>query len=195
MIRAIVFDCFGVLYIDSSRHFYEHHVPNYEALLPELLDLNRASDYGLITHDEWIDSVASLARVDREFVAQNIDGVHRRNDALFEYVAQLRGQYKIGMCSNVGPGGMDQFFSLSEREQLFDSVVLSGEEGVVKPNPAIFRIVAERLGVDSRECVMIDDIEENCSGADAAGMRAIRYESNAQLQRELTAILEESLGA
>lgn len=189
MIRAIIFDCFGVLYLDSSRHFYEHQVPNYEKLLPQLLDLNRASDYGLLSHDEWINEVATLTRVDRDFVAENIDGVHKRNDPLFVYMNQLRGSYKIGMCSNIGPGSMDQFFSPSEREKLFDTVVLSGEEGITKPNPAIFRLVSDRLGVDPRECIMIDDIEENCSGADAAGMRAIHYISNAQMQRELESML------
>lgn len=192
MIRAIIFDCFGVLYLDSSRHFYEHQIPNYELLLPELLELNKASDYGLISHDEWINSVAELAKVDRSFVAENIDGIHKRNDALFRYVEQLRSEYMIGMCSNIGPGGMDQFFSQSEREKLFDVVVLSGDEGIVKPNPAIFELVAERLGARPRECVMIDDIEDNCSGADAAGMRAIHYVSNAQMRHELHTLLEKS---
>lgn len=192
MIKAIIFDCFGVLYIDSSRHFYEHHVANYETLLPELLDLNKASDYGIITHDEWIDQVAEIARVDRTFVAQNIDGVHKRNDALFDYVDQLHETYTIGMCSNIGPNGMDQFFSQAERKKHFDVVVLSGEEGVVKPSPVIFKTTAERLGCLPRECVMIDDIEENCQGADAAGMRTIHYVSNAQLKRDLKLLLSES---
>lgn len=191
MIRAIIFDCFGVLYTDSSRHFYEHSIPNYEQLWPQLMDLNKEADYGLITRDEHIDAIAELTGSDRMFVAQNISGVHKRNQHLLEYIESLRPRFQIGMCSNIGPGGLDAYFSLEEREQLFDTVVTSGEEGITKPNPAIFQLTAARLGVEPNECVMIDDIEENCSGADAAGMRAIQYVTNAQIQRDLARLITE----
>lgn len=189
MIRAIIFDCFGVLYLDASRHFYEHNIPNYEALLPQLLELEKASDYGLISFDELVDGVAELTGAEREFVAANIRGVHKCNHTLLEYAENLRRDYKLGMCSNISPGAMDAFFAPDERDELFDVVVLSGDVGMVKPNPAIFRLVAERLECDPRECIMIDDIEENCSGADAAGMRTIHYQSNTQMMRELTALI------
>lgn len=191
MIRAIIFDCFGVLYIDSSRHLYEHHVPNYEQLWPQLMELNKASDYGLITRDEYIDSVAELTGADRAFIVENINGIHKPNQKLLEYAESLRSRFKLGMCSNIGPGGMDSFFSPQERQKLFDAVVLSGDVGMVKPNPAIFRLMAERLNVEPRECIMIDDIEENCSGADAAGMHAIQYVTNAQIRRDLAAMVKD----
>lgn len=191
MIRAIIFDCFGVLYIDSSRHFYEHHIPNYEQLWPQLMELNKASDYGLITRDEYIDSVAELTGADRAFIVENINGIHKPNQKLLEYAEGLRSRFKLGMCSNIGPGGMDSFFSPQERQKLFDAVVLSGDVGMVKPNPAIFRLMAERLNVEPRECIMIDDIEENCSGADAAGMHAIQYVTNAQIRRDLAAMVKD----
>lgn len=190
MIRAIIFDCFGVLYLDASRHFYEHYIPDYETFLPQLLELDRASDYGLISDDELIDGIVEVTHADRKFVAENIRGAHRRNQKLLDYMVTLHRNFKIGMCSNIGPGAMDSFFSVIERQQLFDTVVLSGDEGIVKPNPEIFRLVAERLGVMPRECVMIDDIEENCAGADAAGMRALQYVTNAQTERDLSALLE-----
>lgn len=185
MIRAIIFDCFGVLYVDASRYFYEHAVPNSDRLTPELLSLNKAWDYGLIDRNEWLDSIAELTGLDREYVKTNVSGDHKRNQKLLDYAESLRQQFKLGMCSNIGPDGMDEYFSKHEREKLFDTVVLSGEEGVTKPNPEIFRLVAERLGVRPDECVMIDDIEENCSGADAAGMQTIVYHTNRQLKNDL----------
>lgn len=192
MIRAVIFDCFGVLYLDASKHFYETHIPNYEKLWPELMQLTKASDYGLITQDELVDGVVELTGAERAFVADNIRGMHRRNQKLLEYAEGLRSSVKLGMLSNIGPGAMDSFFTPSERERLFDAVVLSGDVGMTKPHPAIFRLMAERLGVSPHDCVMIDDIEENCAGADAAGMKAIKYDSNAQVERELGALLEEN---
>lgn len=189
MIRGIIFDCFGVLYIDASRYFYEHHVARYEQLQPELLSLNKAYDYGLLSQKELDQAVSDLTGLDLPFVSEHIQGVHKRNEKLLEYAENLRGEYKVGMLSNIGVGAMDSFFSLAERTQLFDAVVLSGEENLTKPHPRIFEITAERLGLQPHECVMVDDIEENCAGADAAGMKTILYQSNAQVKAELKKLL------
>jgi epoxide hydrolase-like predicted phosphatase len=190
VIRGIIFDCFGVLYIDASRYFYEHHVVRYEQLQPELLSLNKAYDYGLLSQKELDQAVSDLTGLDLPFVSEHIQGIHKRNEKLLEYAENLRGKYKVGMLSNIGVGAMDGFFSLAERTQLFDAVVLSGEENLTKPHPRIFEIAAERMGLQPHECVMVDDIEENCAGADAAGMRAILYQSNAQVKAELKKLLE-----
>jgi epoxide hydrolase-like predicted phosphatase len=191
VIRGIIFDCFGVLYLDASRHFYEHYVPEYEHLRPELLGLNKAYDYGLLSQDELDQAVADLTGLELPFISEHIRGVHQRNQQLLEYIQSLHLQYKIGMLSNIGIGAMDPFFTPAERSELFDAAVLSGEEGLTKPHPHIFGIAAERLGLRPSECIMIDDIEENCSGADAAGMRSILYHSNEQIKAELSKLLQE----
>ena len=46
-----------------------------------------------------------------------------------------------------------------------------------KPQPEIYRLAAERLGVAPEECVFVDDLRENCEGAEAVGMTAIRHRS------------------
>lgn len=192
MIRGIIFDCFGVMYVDSSRYFYEHHVKQYGQLQPELLSLNKAYDYGLLSQEELDQAVSDLTGLDLPFVSEHIRGVHKRNEKLLEYAQTLRGQYKVGMLSNIGIGAMDAFFDPAERKRFFDTVVLSGEESLTKPHPRIFELTAERLGLHPGECVMIDDVEENCAGADAAGMKSILYLSNAQVKAELEALIGEN---
>jgi epoxide hydrolase-like predicted phosphatase len=189
VIRGIIFDCFGVLYLDASRHFYERHVPEYERLRPELMSLNKAYDYGLLSQNELDQAVADLTGLELPFVSEHIQGVHQRNKQLLDYAQTLRPHYKIGMLSNIGIGAMDTFFNPIERKDLFDAVVLSGEESLTKPHPHIFQITAERLGLHPDECVMVDDIDENCSGADAAGMHSILYQSNAQIKADLEALI------
>lgn len=189
-VKAIIFDCFGVLYRDSSRDFYEQQVPRYAELRPQLTDLNKMADYGLITQDEWFRQVADVTGFPLAQVREYIQSEQVRNQALLEYMQGLRPSYKVGLLSNIGIGVMDQFFPPDERAQLFDTVVLSGEVGLIKPHPEIFHIAAERLGYAPGECVMIDDREDNCSGADAAGMQAIFYQDNHQLQQDLTLLLE-----
>jgi epoxide hydrolase-like predicted phosphatase len=58
-------------------------------------------------------------------------------------------------------------------DELFDTVVDSCEVGLRKPNPAIYRLACERLGVAPERAVLLDDIESNLRGAEAAGLRAI----------------------
>jgi putative hydrolase of the HAD superfamily len=58
-------------------------------------------------------------------------------------------------------------------EELFDTVVDSCEVGLRKPNPAIYLLACERLDVDPRRAVLLDDIESNLRGAEAAGLQAI----------------------
>lgn len=184
--KAVIFDCFGVLHIDYSRAFYEKNVKNYTEIRPKLMELNAQSDYGFLTQEEWVQQVAEVIGIPADRVAVELKSEQTRNDGLLEYAADLRRRgYRVGMLSNVGTHGMDSFFSQEERDNLFDAVVLSGEEMVTKPSPVIFELMSERIGVPAGDCIMIDDIEANCAGADAAGMQSVLFETNQQTMTEV----------
>jgi epoxide hydrolase-like predicted phosphatase len=68
-------------------------------------------------------------------------------------------------------------------EELFDTVVISAEVGLHKPQPEIYLLAAERLVEPPERCVFVDDLRENCAGAEAVGMTAI-------LHRDPTATVE-----
>jgi putative hydrolase of the HAD superfamily len=58
-----------------------------------------------------------------------------------------------------------------------------------KPEPAIYRLTCERLGVEASECLFIDDIEVNCDAARAIGMTAVHFRDDEQAIREIGAAL------
>ena len=58
-------------------------------------------------------------------------------------------------------------------KELFDAVVISAEVGLHKPQPEIYLLAAERLGEDPERCVFVDDLRENCAGAEAVGMTCV----------------------
>jgi putative hydrolase of the HAD superfamily len=87
----------------------------------------------------------------------------------------LKPQYKIGLISNIGQGWIQDFFDENQLHELFDVVVMSGVEGITKPNPLIYERAAERMGVSPNESLFIDDRPENCDGAQAIGMRSLLY--------------------
>jgi epoxide hydrolase-like predicted phosphatase len=59
--------------------------------------------------------------------------------------------------------------------ELFDDVVISADVGLHKPQPEIYRLSAERLEVSPERCIFVDDLRENCEGAEAVGMTAVRH--------------------
>ena len=69
----------------------------------------------------------------------------------------------------------------------FHDIVVSGIEGVIKPDPRIFRILLERNRVSPHDAVFIDDVPANAAAAAALGIHGIHFRSPEQLRRELTA--------
>ncbi|HET9822158.1 MAG TPA: HAD family phosphatase [Burkholderiaceae bacterium] len=70
----------------------------------------------------------------------------------------------------------------------FEGIVVSGHEGLMKPEPAIYRRLCERYRVDPARAVFIDDASANVEGARAIGMHGVQFESPAQLVLDLRAL-------
>lgn len=73
---------------------------------------------------------------------------------------------------------------------LFDATVISGDVGLHKPQPEIYKLACERLGVEPSDCVFVDDLRENVEGAGAVGMIGLLHRDSAAT----VARLEELLG-
>lgn len=79
-----------------------------------------------------------------------------------------------------------------DREQLaelFDGVVISGEEGMRKPTPEIYELGAERIGIEPEACVFVDDLPFNLSPASELGMATVHHTSPKQTISELERLL------
>ena len=78
---------------------------------------------------------------------------------------------------------------------LFDAVVISGEVGLHKPQPEIYELACERLGVRADEVVFVDDLRENCEGAEAVGMTAVLHRESEKTVSRLEELLGQELAA
>lgn len=165
-------------------------VEHFPGIQPELEDLRRQNDYGYFDRQDYLQALMRITGAEQSKVENIILGEHRVNQPLLDYAKEeLKPHYKLGLLSNVGRGWMDSFFDAESRTELFDAVVLSGDEGVTKPHPQIYELIAERLCFEPHECLMVDDLPENAAGADAAGMHAIVYGNLYDLKQELKRIL------
>jgi epoxide hydrolase-like predicted phosphatase len=189
-IKAIIFDCFGVL-IMGGRQSLALDFPEQQQALH---DLSVRSDYGFIERDEYAQELIKLTGVTPEEFRRKYWSKNVHNEPMFEWVRALKkeGQYKIGLLSNIGIKWLDEFLPEEERRELFDDVVLSYQVGMIKPDQKIFELTAERLGVEPNECVMIDDLLENVEAATAVGMNAIVYDTTTQTKLELERIIDEN---
>lgn len=182
MIRGLIFDCFGVLYVGSLQYLRELSPPERH---DELADLSRASDYGYVSSEEYLTQMSAIIGKSPDEVAAVMKKAHVRNESLVMLIRRLKSQYKIGLLSNVGQDVIERLFTEKERAELFDAVILSSTVHMTKPDPAIFSLAVERLGLAAEECVMIDDLLDNIDGAERAGLLGIVYGTQRDLELEL----------
>jgi HAD superfamily hydrolase (TIGR01509 family) len=188
MIKAIIFDCFGVLTSEGWLPFKAERFGDDVGLHQQATELNRQADAGLITHEEFVKSVATLAGIPETELNAALN-MNVPNQPLFTYIAEkLKPDYKLGLLSNAATNWLEELFT-GKQIELFDAISLSYEEGVPKPHPAAYEKIAGQLGIGLEECVFIDDQERHCRGAREAGMRAILYKDFEQMKSELERIL------
>lgn len=189
MIKAILFDCFGVLTADTWREF--------TATLPDeqraqASELNRQYGAAYISKDDFLQAIEELTGNRPDHIDRLIDNETTKNLALLDYIASLKAQYKVALVSNVGTNWIRENFLTQDEQKLFDEFILSYEVRVAKPDPEIFRISADRLGVELSECVLIDDVEYYCQIAESIGMKAVCYEDFKQAKTEIDKLLANS---
>ncbi|MDP9223882.1 MAG: HAD family phosphatase, partial [Actinomycetota bacterium] len=116
-------------------------------------------------------------------VGRIFGGVQLQAQMLQGVLAARRNGMKTALLSN--SWGV-QGYPRDRFEDLFDVVVISAEVGMRKPDPAIFRLVVERLGVPAAKCVFVDDYPGHLQPAQAAGMTTILHISPEETLRQLT---------
>lgn len=116
----------------------------------EALDLDEATLAALMS-DAWTEYLGTV------------------NEELASYFASLRPRYRTGILSNSFVGAREREQAAYSFEDMCDAVVYSHEEGYLKPDPRIYRVVCERLGVPSEDTVLLDDVQANVDGAGLSG--------------------------
>jgi putative hydrolase of the HAD superfamily len=155
----------------------------------EALKLLRGLETGAVADADFERSFGELLGVaESEGLITRMFADLRPEPAMLEAVTAARaGGVKTGLISNSwGLGIYDRLDST----EIFDATVISGEVGLHKPQPEIYLLACERLGVEPAEAVFVDDLRENCAGAEAVGMSALLHRDPA----DTVAKLEELLG-
>lgn len=199
MIKALIFDFGGVLMRTEdqlARRKWEARLGLAENELATLVFGNPVS------------ALASVGKAQTEAIWQHVAGqlqlgpddlAQLRHDfwtgdildkELAAFVAGRRGKQRTALLSNAWPDARTWFSVHPEIVAAFEMMVISGEEGVAKPDPEIYRRTLERLNVAPAEAVFVDDFVENVEAARALGIHAVQFLNRAQAIRDVEELLQ-----
>jgi putative hydrolase of the HAD superfamily len=110
----------------------------------------------------------------------------RPNEPMIALLRELRaGGLRLALCTNNVREWAPLWRSRLPIDELFEVVVDSGFEGTRKPEPRIYELTLERLGVPAARALLIDDVEVNCTAARDLGLQAVWFRSNEQAIPEI----------
>jgi epoxide hydrolase-like predicted phosphatase len=189
MFRAVVFDIGGVLEITPPTGWQERWCARLglsdERFRTLLAPPGRAGSLGHIDLEQYTATAQELLGLDDDQTAAFMDDIWQEylgtpNAELIDYFTGLRHRVRTGILSNSFVGARAREQELYGFEDRCDAIAYSHEIGVMKPDPAAYTAVCELLEVEPHEVVFLDDLEMCVEGAEAVGMKAVRYRDNAQ---------------
>ena len=200
MIQAIVFDFGGVFTRNERSHA---RLREFDALLgwpPGTMrhhlfsgEAWELASTGVISPEEhWARVGSELeSRLPPDFRHFQGDPFHLEeiNDEVVALAQRLRSHCRLALCSNALPGLAGRLETMPETKALFELIVISALVGLRKPDPSIFELTAEHLGLPLAACLLVDDKERNVRAAAALGMATVLFRSAPQLEAALHAHL------
>ena len=161
---------------------------------PEALALLRRLETGEIDERGFEPAFGAMLGIpDADGLTARLFAGLRPDEAMIGAVRATRAAgVKTGLISNSWGLGIYERAPV----EIFDAAVISGEVGLHKPQPEIYLLACERLGVEPSASVFVDDLRENCDGAEAVGMTAVLHRETPETLRILGELLDRvDLGA
>ena len=196
--RAVVFDIGGVLEFTPPMGMAEKWAERLGLVpgeLPERLGaVFKAGEVGALTEVEvhrHIGQLLGLGPADVDAFMGDLwtEYLGTLNAELTAYFAGLRPAYRTGIISNSFVGARDRERERYGFEQLTDEIIYSHEVGISKPDPRIYELACERLGVLPEEMIFLDDVEPNVAAAQDLGAHGILFVSTTQAITDIKAAL------
>ncbi|MBR7827566.1 HAD family phosphatase [Actinospica sp. MGRD01-02] len=161
---------------------------------PRGKDLYRRLELGEISQEQWNDEFGALIGVPADNLMGRLleDLTPARSVLRAVKDARAAGVRTAVLSNSLGRHPHDPYAAY-DLEAHFDVVVLSDEVGLRKPDPRIFQLTADRLGLSTAECLFADDTEENLPPAEALGMGVVHAVDEQEIALRLRSLL--GLGA
>jgi len=204
MIKTIIFDFGAVLYQTPDLKWLKRWKkvfglqddpeiseilanPNESELMDEIC-LGRVSEDAIwqLVAEKWHINDGLMDKFRR-----NVSSKRMLNKPMVSLLTELHQRYQTGILSNAGYQTRGLMVEVLELDKVVEEIIISAEEGVIKPDPAIFYIALERLNADAETSLFLDDYLPNVETARELGMTAVQFIDNQQAASEIQALLAE----
>jgi len=177
MYKAILFDFFGVFCAPIATNWFKKAVPDHdEAWLKTWQALCTQSDLGRLSRKDFNNEASKLTGVPVPKIVRGIEAETVMNDALIACTWELKRRgYRIACLSNGSHEWTLQVITDHGLRELFDDIVLSGDVGIVKPDPKIYEYALKKLGISPAEAIFVDDRQANVDAGEACGIRSLLF--------------------
>jgi putative hydrolase of the HAD superfamily len=183
-IQGLIFDYGGVLWdmrFEVTRALEQEHGLR-ERLIVETLygtETWRRLEVGDGDREQWLREAHTLLETEAGRELPPLHRHWRQEQRLIapniELIERLRPPYRTSVLSNADSTLMRRLTDEHRIHHLFDDIICSADVGMAKPEPKIYTLAAQRLGLPPEACVFIDDLEVNVQAARGAGMHGICF--------------------
>jgi epoxide hydrolase-like predicted phosphatase len=198
-LHAIFFDLGGVIlrteYQAPRERLAERLNMTYEDICKIVFEAEtaRKASLGEISVKEhWLAVTRKLRLPDSE--AESIRTEFFAGDVidrdLLDFVRSLRPRYQTGVISNAW-GDLRDYVVKHQFDDAFDTLIISAEIGIMKPQPEVYQLALKQAQVKANEAAFIDDTPRNVEAANALGMHGIVFRDPAQVKENLKALLNQ----
>ena len=197
MIRTIIFDIGNVLTVFGWKNFLKSF--GFDAQTEERVGKATMDnpfwnemDRGKLSEEEMLEGfIQNDPSVEKEIrqIYENLHGILTKANYAIPWIKELKAKgYQVLVLSNFSEKVARQNADALDFLEYVDGGILSYKDGVIKPDPAIYRLLLDRYGLKPEECVFLDDVPKNVDAAAAFGIATILFRNQEQAMEELRAL-------
>lgn len=183
--QTVIFDFFGVVVSEIApfvlpKYMSATDVVRYRATVVQEADL------GYITQKEFFDRLSIITQVPSRALEDEFWAHVKVNYETIALIESLRHKYRLALLTNAIVPFVRQIMAKHDLAQLFDTIMVSSEEHMAKPDPAFFQHLLDKMQISPKDAFFIDDNPTNIEGARNAGIAGIVFTSAAQVTQDLS---------
>lgn len=189
---AIIFDCFGVICSKPIETWMRDNLGDTPEVMAYFDDVAHRFDLNILTEEDLMNELGIRVSREPRVIRDELDQYLSFDNDLVDYIRELKeAGKKIALLSNGNHVTFERKI-LSKNpwfRPLFDSMVVSSEVGMRKPDPNIYLHTLQTISALAEEAVFIDDNRMNIEGARELGIHSILFTDVASLRKELEGII------
>ena len=197
-IRAVFFDFGGVImrteFQAPRQHLAERFRMDYDDIDKAVFgcETARRASIGEISEDaHWLEVLKrfKLPASEMKSFKDEFFGGDVIDRTLIEYMRSLHDKVHVGLISNAW-SGLREFMTKEKIIDVFDTVIISAEVGVVKPSAKIYELALEQAKVKAKEAVFVDDVAVNIEACEKVGMKGILFKDASETVNQINGLLK-----